>query len=302
MPYHKTISWRNCPLRVIPKESRITNKGIGICKGGCNQIKAIWNSTYQLCASCANSWRYYGEKCEMPGCIKVSNGETNDTTMHTLENKLLCNACHHTWRRKCLGWSWERFRDYRQAYLKRPPTFQDTQLSKASPTTKVLARETGKCQVCQDWRRITNTTYQLCSTCVGHEQYRGKTCWCCQEIGGTGVPISFDVNEGMLVCGPCYALKRKYKTSFSILKNQIMTITACQICETKVEHRNGGVQNPKSAAIDHDHDTGKIRGVLCNNCNLMEGQIQRVPCPEEWVQNLLNYLQNPPLTKPGIQN
>ena len=33
----------------------------------------------------------------------------------------------------------------------------------------------------------------------------------------------------------------------------------CKIC--------GGISNGKRLSIDHDHQTGKIRGLLCDNCN-----------------------------------
>jgi hypothetical protein len=41
---------------------------------------------------------------------------------------------------------------------------------------------------------------------------------------------------------------------------------ACAICQTKIP---GG--NKESFFIDHDHETGKVRGLLCRSCNLMIG-------------------------------
>jgi len=49
-------------------------------------------------------------------------------------------------------------------------------------------------------------------------------------------------------------------------------------------------------ALDHDHATGHIRGVLCTNCNGMEGKIKnRVNRAKrelsliQWLENLLKY-------------
>lgn len=39
---------------------------------------------------------------------------------------------------------------------------------------------------------------------------------------------------------------------------------ACAICEEDVHLENN---NGKRSAIDHCHESGKVRGILCNNCN-----------------------------------
>jgi hypothetical protein len=44
----------------------------------------------------------------------------------------------------------------------------------------------------------------------------------------------------------------------------------CAICSEKApEH--------KSLCVDHNHKTGKIRGLLCGNCNLMIGLVKDNP-------------------------
>jgi len=37
------------------------------------------------------------------------------------------------------------------------------------------------------------------------------------------------------------------------------------------------IDNKKDLAVDHDHKTGKIRGLLCNNCNVAVGFMQDNP-------------------------
>ena len=65
----------------------------------------------------------------------------------------------------------------------------------------------------------------------------------------------------------------------------------CPLC--KVDMRP---MESKNRCLDHDHDTGYIRAVLCRNCNSMEGKItgcirraKRLLSKEEWFQNLIHH-------------
>ena len=75
------------------------------------------------------------------------------------------------------------------------------------------------------------------------------------------------------------ARKRKYRNT--ILKREFgITIddyedmlqqqnNVCAIC--------GGVNKTKSLCVDHSHITGKVRGLLCNNCNVAIGMLAEDP-------------------------
>ena len=110
------------------------------------------------------------------------------------------------------------------------------------------------------------------------------------------------------VCRSCQYAKWTYKlASYHIYKTQIRTIKNCQICNDPVSHDAENGDKACSANIDHDHDTGITRGVLCSPCNQSEGIINT------WAKNLntdllgviellKDYLENPPLDQSWTQD
>ena len=50
----------------------------------------------------------------------------------------------------------------------------------------------------------------------------------------------------------------------------------CAICKKEETFRNG-TGNIVSLAVDHDHETGKVRGLLCKDCNQSIGKFNDDP-------------------------
>ena len=55
-----------------------------------------------------------------------------------------------------------------------------------------------------------------------------------------------------------------------VLREKIMLQQDCQCWLCKIDLRT------VTACLDHDHETGRIRGVLCQNCNGIEGKISNL--------------------------
>lgn len=62
----------------------------------------------------------------------------------------------------------------------------------------------------------------------------------------------------------------------------------------------------KTPALDHDHQTGYIRDVLCLNCNGIEGKVFNLArrakndlSPEQWVLNLVKYWERHTVVQHG---
>ena len=297
-------TFHNVPLEVIPKEDRFKKGDLAICQGGCYSIKKIDNTTYQLCSTCTKKWRYHGYECDVPNCESVADGSR---VFKVKDDKIMCDACFQSWKhmKYCI---WERFVEKRHLRLLRPKTFvkalEEGIISLVEEENRIKQRAVAECHHCYEVKSIANAHYQLCSTCTTQLQFHGEICGLCEVKDAT----AFDEPESMYVCNSCANKKHKYNiASYRIYKTQIRTIKNCQICNDPVSHDvENGAKYP-SANIDHDHDTGITRGILCLNCNQSEGVLKT------WAKHLntdllgviellKDYLENPPLDKSWTQD
>jgi hypothetical protein len=93
--------------------------------------------------------------------------------------------------------------------------------------------------------------------------------------------------------------KRRYKNApdkyrnYSLLKKFGITLLDYQL---RLKQQNGGCaicgksekENRKMLAIDHDHSTNKIRGILCDSCNKGLGLLGDTPSRLESAWRYLN--------------
>ena len=81
-----------------------------------------------------------------------------------------------------------------------------------------------------------------------------------------------------------YDLKHRYGIDREFFNNLLLAQNnRCAICNKPFD-----LSNPKSIHIDHDHSTGKIRGILCRDCNIAIGIFKDNP---EYAYNASIYLE-----------
>jgi hypothetical protein len=82
----------------------------------------------------------------------------------------------------------------------------------------------------------------------------------------------------------------EYKRKYGVTEDEVNLMYKlqkgkCLLCGADIILGTRGLEG---AYVDHNHKTGKVRGLLCLICNLRVGQIEAIPD----IDNILNYIKN----------
>jgi hypothetical protein len=74
---------------------------------------------------------------------------------------------------------------------------------------------------------------------------------------------------------PDYNHSRNLRRRYGLSVDEYQTLTAnqnyaCAICEVEIPDTLG-YKGKRSGVVDHNHETGDVRGILCSMCNLVLG-------------------------------
>ena len=82
-------------------------------------------------------------------------------------------------------------------------------------------------------------------------------------------------------CGFDRYLRKEYGISdIEYTEMYISQSFVCAMCGN-TETSTSQLGNVKRLAVDHDHTTGKVRGLLCSKCNYGLGQYEKFKVPSE---------------------
>ena len=130
------------------------------------------------------------------------------------------------------------------------------------------------------------------------ERLRHETdqfCSCCEAPIGATRP---DLPVGVSVCEPCLVALSAELTATTLTNMSLYGISRsdywalyvkqggrCAICSLRA------VELPQRLNVDHDHDPGTVRGLLCRECNLGLGHFRDRTI---WLNKAAVYLRRPP--------
>ena len=77
-----------------------------------------------------------------------------------------------------------------------------------------------------------------------------------------------------------YTLKKRYGLTVEEFHGMIRSQEGrCLLCGLDPTKHEASAFNRRTLHVDHDHRTGRVRGLLCNGCNRAIGLIRKQPGP-----------------------
>lgn len=107
--------------------------------------------------------------------------------------------------------------------------------------------------------------------------FKEKACRCCGNMFKPKAPSHLYCSQDCADIGLNNRyLRRNYNTDYHQVKKMYEEQdNNCYLCGTKGFKMNPNAK--QSLVVDHDHDTGKVRKLLCHNCNRALGLFQDNP-------------------------
>lgn len=84
--------------------------------------------------------------------------------------------------------------------------------------------------------------------------------------------------------------RTRYLRAWGLQRRYGLTMEAYEALLAKFNHACAVCESTEDLCVDHCHDTGKVRGILCRRCNRSLGQLGDTT---EHVRRLLDYLTAP---------
>jgi Recombination endonuclease VII/HNH endonuclease len=95
-----------------------------------------------------------------------------------------------------------------------------------------------------------------------------------------------------------FGLKRYYGITLETYNVMLAAQNGvCGICKGVETYVPKGHGKPKPLSVDHNHETGQIRGLLCSNCNYLVGHCKE---DESVLLEAVNYLRKHNATSPTV--
>jgi len=99
-----------------------------------------------------------------------------------------------------------------------------------------------------------------------------RQCRDCKKIGSLEDFHRSSSGKRYTRCSTCtakYFLRYRYGITFQNFVDKLYAQDKkCAICKVDLEIKPDDISRTKNVAVDHCHASGKVRGILCKNCNL----------------------------------